>query len=50
MAHQGVELEVMPDDPSSIPGTHKWKERTNSWQLSSDLDTRAMAHTCHPYK
>lgn len=30
-------LATKSDDMSSIPGTHRWKERTDVWNLCSDL-------------
>lgn len=36
-------LAAKPDYPKSMPGTHRWKERTNSsLKLSSVLHTRCM--------
>lgn len=37
MAQQVSTLATKPDDPSSVPGTHRQKERTSSYELSSTL-------------
>lgn len=41
MAQQVEALATKPDNLSSIPGTHSWKERTGFLKLSSDLHTFA---------
>jgi len=51
MAQQGKVFPTKPDDVNSIHRAHRWKERTDSPKLSSDLHTccamsMPMIHTC----
>lgn len=51
MAHQEKTLTANPQDQSSIPGTLRWKEITDSSRLSYDPHSYAV-HSCplHPHK
>lgn len=46
IVHWVVALVIKPEDPNSIPGTHKWKERTKSSKLSSDFHRHTYCGTC----
>lgn len=49
MAQHGKALAGKPEDPSSIPETHKGGERTMRCKSSFDLHAHAVVHTNKQY-